>query len=242
MIDVRKARLRAHVDRPIFVELPPEIARPGWRTRLKRCLCGARDAPKRWEAYVAEVMTALGFSRGRASPCCYLRPARGLRCVVHGDDFVLAGLLEELIWAKQAMGESFLTKEVGTLGCGASEVSELRVLNRVARWSSDGLRYEADPRRADVLRRGVGGAARALSTPGTSGCDANPDEDEELPEAAAALRRSLAARANYLALDRPDLAFPAAATSWWCTLMRTSPDAGQRVAAPLARARCGTAG
>ena len=134
VVDARKAHLHAHVDRPIFVDLPPEVARPGWCARLKRCLYGTRDAPRRWEAYVAEVMASLGFQRGRASPCCFFHPARGLRCVVHGDDFVLAGPPKELEWVKLAMSDSFLTKEVGTLGDGVGETTELRILNRVVRW------------------------------------------------------------------------------------------------------------
>ena len=107
------------------------------------------------------------------------------------------------------MSESFLTKEVGTLGDGAGEVTELRILNRVVRWSHEGLTYEADPRHVDILRQGIAGAARSLSSPGTLSRDLNPEEDEALPEAAAGLYRSFAARANYLALDRPDLAFAA---------------------------------
>ena len=84
-------------------------------------------------------MASLGFKRGRASPCCYYHPTRGLRRVVHGDDFVVAGSSDELAWVKGAMGDSFLTKEVGTLGDGAGEVAELRILNRVVRWCAGGL-------------------------------------------------------------------------------------------------------
>jgi hypothetical protein len=211
VVDARKAHLHAHVDRPIYVDLPPELARPGWCARLKRCLYGTRDAPKRWEAYVAEVMRSLGFLRGKASPCCFFHPARSLRCVVHGDDFVLAGAPSELEWFKLAVGDSFLTKEVGTLGGGAGEVSELRILNRVVRWGPEGVTYEADPRHADILMAGVAGAARSLSAPGTQSRDRNPEEedDEALSDADAGLYRSFAARANYLALDRPDLGFAA---------------------------------
>jgi hypothetical protein len=209
VVDARKAHLHAHVDRPIYVDLPPELARPGYCARLKRCLYGTRDAPKRWEAYVADVMRSLGFRRGRASPCCFYHSARGLRCVVHGDDFVMAGPPSELEWFKRAVSDSFLTKEVGTLGDGAGEVSELRILNRVVRWTSEGLTYEADPRHADILQVGIAGAARSLSSPGTLSKDLSDDDDEALPDAEAALYRSFAARANYLALDRPDLAFAA---------------------------------
>jgi len=209
VIDARKAHLHAHVDREVFVELPPEVAQPGFCARLKRCLYGTRDAPKRWEAYVAKVLAALGFQRGRASPCCYFHPVRGLRCVVHGDDFVLAGCPGDLQWAKGAMAEHFLTKEVGTLGVGPGEVQELRILNRVVRWCHDGVRYEADPRHAELLQAGLAGKTLGLLTPGTMSRELSADGDAELPEAQAGLFRSFAARAMYLALDRPDLAFAA---------------------------------
>ncbi len=81
---------------------------------------------------------------------------------------------------------------------------ELRVLNRVIRWTSGGLKYEADPRHAEIVVRGVAGAERALSAPGTSSKDFE-GADAELPEKLARLFRSFAARANYLAMDRPDI-------------------------------------
>jgi hypothetical protein len=79
----------------------------------------------------------------------------------------------------------------------------------VIRWTSGGLKYEADPRHAEIVVRGVAGAERALSAPGTHSKDfEGPTEagpEEELPEATARLFRSFAARANYLAMDRPDI-------------------------------------
>ena len=79
---------------------------------------------------------------------------------------------------KEAMSDSFLTKEVGTLGDGAGETTELRILNRVVRWGPEGLTYEADPRHVDILRQGIAGAARSLSAPGTLSRDLNPGEDQ----------------------------------------------------------------
>ena len=158
---------------------------------------------------MAEVLTKLGFLRGRASPCCYHHPARSLRCVVHGDDFVLVGPPAALAWAKREMDKSFLTKVIGTLGCGPDEVDELRILNRVVRWGQEGIKYEADPRHADVLCAGLAGTAPGVSTPGTASKDMSGDEDEALSETEAGLYRSFAARAMYLALDRPDLSFTA---------------------------------
>ncbi len=209
VLDARKAHLHAFVDRTVFTQLPPEEAVPGYCARLVRCLYGTRDAPKRWEAFLAQQLVELGFARGRASPCCYYHAVLGVRCIVHGDDFVLTGSAGALDEVKAGMHKRFLLKELGRLGSHASELKELRVLNRVIRWTREGLKYEADPRHAEIIIQGVVGAEKALSAPGTASKDfEGPTEagpQEELPERVARLFRSFAARANYLALDRPDI-------------------------------------
>jgi hypothetical protein len=206
VLDARKAHLHAFADRTVFTQLPPEEAVPGYCARLVRCLYGTRDAPKRWEAFLAEQLVALGFAKGRASPCCYYHAALDVRCIVHGDDFVLTGSAGALDEVKAGMHKRFLLKELGRLGSHASELKELRVLNRVVRWTREGLKYEADPRHAEIIVQGVVGAEKALSAPGTASKEFDaPGDERELPEKAARLFRSFAARANYLAMDRPDI-------------------------------------
>jgi hypothetical protein len=223
VLDARKAHLHAFADRTVFTQLPPEESAPGYCARLVRCLYGTRDAPKRWEAFLAEQLVALGFAKGRASPCCYFHAKLGVRCIVHGDDFVLTGRAQALDEVKAGMHERFLLKELGRLGGGQGELRELRVLNRVIRWTPAGLKYEADPRHAEIIVRGVVGAERALGAPGTHSKDFDAGYDErELPEATARLFRSFAARANYLALDRPDIS---QATKELCRRM-SAPRAG----------------
>ena len=54
--------------------------------------------------------------------------------------------------------------------------------------------------------RGVAGAEKALSSPGTASKEfEEPGDEADLPEKIARLFRSFAARANYLAFDRPDI-------------------------------------
>ncbi len=206
VLDARKAHLHAFADRLVYTQLPPEEAAAGYCARLVRCLYGTRDAPRRWEAFLAEQLVALGFSKGRASPCCFFHAALGVRCIVHGDDFVLSGTAGALDDVKARMHERFLLKELGRLGGDPGELRELRVLNRIIRWTPQGLKYEADPRHAELLVRGVAGAMGALSAPGTHSKDFDgPSGEAELPQSIASLFRSFAARANYLAMDRPDL-------------------------------------
>jgi hypothetical protein len=235
VLDARKAHLHAFADRTVFVQLPPEEAEPGYCARLVRCLYGTRDAPKRWEAFLSEQLVAIGFARGRASPCCYYHAALGVRCIVHGDDFVLTGRAGALDEVKASMHERFLLKELGRLGGSQGELREMRVLNRVIQWTPAGLRYEADPRHAEIVVRGVAGAERALSAPGTSSKEfeaAPGDGDDLLPERTASLFRSFAARANYLALDRPDIA---QATKELCRRMSAPKEADLRALARVGR-------
>ena len=121
--------------------------------RLVRCLYGTRDAPANWEAFYTEVLTDLGFARGKASSCCFLHSGRGIRAVVHGDDFTLTGVDADLDWIQAKMEEHFLCKINGRLGGGATDSREVRLLNRVIRWGPDGLKYEADPRHTELLIR-----------------------------------------------------------------------------------------
>jgi hypothetical protein len=207
VLDARKAHVHAFADRVVYTQLPPELAAQGYCAKLVRCLYGTRDAPRRWEAFLAEQLIALGFAKGRASPCCFFHARLSVRCIVHGDDFVLSGTAGALDEVKAGMHERFLLKELGRLGGEQGELKELRVLNRIIRWTPLGLRYEADPRHGEILVRGVAGAERALSAPGTHSKDfEGPSGEAELPQAIASLFRSFAARANYLAMDRPDLA------------------------------------
>jgi len=220
VIDARKAHLHAVPVRDIFVELPPEIRRPGMCGRLKRCLYGTRDAPARWEAFLASELRKHGFTQGGASPCCFQHAKRDIQCVVHGDDFVFSGNDGDLDWVQGCMQKSFLVKIVGRLGDGCKDVKEIRILNRIVRWEADGIYYEADPRHAEILARDVGAEGPGVRTPGVKeevGEDSRPLQAEELT-----LFRSGSARANYLAMDRPDLSF---ATKELC----------RRMSAPCAR-------
>ena len=51
------------------------------------------------------------------------------------------------------MRKACLCKVCGRLGNGPGDVHELRLLNRSIRWAPQGLRCEADPRRAEQRQR-----------------------------------------------------------------------------------------
>ena len=81
------------------------------------------------------------------------------------------------------------------------------ILNRLVHFDVDETTYESDPRHVQILLSVLNlKDAKSVVSPGVS----RKDEETELLDAATISRfRSLVMRANYLALDRPDIAYAA---------------------------------
>jgi hypothetical protein len=129
--------------------------------------------------------------------------------VIHGDDFIVVGRDADLKWIAEELGNKILLKKVGVLGGGPNDVREMRVLNRVLRWESWGIAYEADPRHAELLIQALGDRAQSRVAPGVKSGSGPTADSDPLPWDAVRLFRACAARANYLGLDRVDVAFGA---------------------------------
>ena len=109
--------------------LPRELGLPGhWVGRHVRCVYGTRDAGAIWEDTYRDLLESIGFESGKASPCVFHHPGRGISTVVHGDDFTSLGSDEALTWMEGEMSKSFELKLRGRLGVGCE--GELRILNR----------------------------------------------------------------------------------------------------------------
>ena len=130
--------------------------------------------------------------------------------MVHGDDFITAGGREEVKQFRRELEDRFevKTKVVGTK---EGEVQEAKVLNRIVRVTGEGWEYEPDQRHADLIVKDLSlEHARSVKTP----CEEEKAADEveykkELIGSEATAFRGLAARVNYLALDRADLQYAA---------------------------------
>lgn len=105
--------------------------------------------------------------------------------------------------------------KIEVLGPDAGQCREMRVVNRMLRWTNGGVDYEADPRHMESVRqqRNIG-ACKPVARPVTKEEGrAKPDDrgqsrfDEKLGEQKHAIYRALVARANYMSPDRPDIAF-----------------------------------
>ena len=100
----------------------------------------------------------------------------------------------------------------GRLGPGPRDDKEARVLNRVIRWTADGLEYEADPRQAERLLEELdldGEGVKGVVTPGQKIQSHQAKAEKDIPESEHTRFRGLAARANFLSADRPDIIFAA---------------------------------
>jgi len=89
------------------------------------------------------------------------------------------------------------------------EGTECRLLNRVVRCTTDGWEVEPDQRHADLIVQELALAgANGVTPPGEN--EPRPqdgDVDEELSPTEMTKYRAIAARANYLAADRPDVMY-----------------------------------
>ena len=149
--------------------------------RLNRSMYGTRDAAANWEDKYSSHLVSLGFMRGKSSPCTFFHPERGVRCVVHGDDFTFLGNEENLKWCTQVMTEEYEVKVRGLLGPDRHDDKSMTILNRCVEWRNGEIWYEADPRHAEILVRELGlSGKKPLVTDGISSPVKALDEDKHL--------------------------------------------------------------
>ena len=75
--------------------------------------------------------------------------------VAHGDDFTALGNADGLSKYKEGMTKTFECKTKGRLGRAKDDLKEMRMLNQIVRITDNGLRYEADPRHAELLAKSL---------------------------------------------------------------------------------------
>ena len=161
-------------------------------------------------------MNKLGFTQGLASPCVFWHKERDLVCSVHGDDFTTAGAKAHLDWFESQLESQYELRKGGRIGPGPEDCKEGRVLNRIVRWTSTGIEYEADPRQVEKLVESLSlEGANSVVTPGLKPLSEQILQEKPLPPGEHTLFRGHAARGNYLAADRPDVQFAAKEVCRW---------------------------
>ncbi len=204
--DIRRAYFYAPALREVYIELPEEDERKakGYIGVLRKSLYGTRDAARNWQVTYSDHLKKIGFSQCSFSPCVFYHSVRKLYCMVHGDDYLSVGAETDLHWMKMELERIFEVK-TEIIGPMPHQTKELKVLNRIIRYGKKSIQYELDPRHAELIISEMGlSTANPVSTPGQDG---DEDEEEERNESTDTAYRAIAARANYLAIDRPDIQY-----------------------------------
>jgi hypothetical protein len=137
---------------------------------------------------------------------------------VHGDDITTVGSKANLDWFRGELEKFYELKEAARLGPAPEDDKEATVLNRVVRWTPQGLEMEADPRQCEKLLRDLrldGEGVKAAASPGTKATREQLDSDAPLEASKCTPYRAVVARANYLASDRPELQFAGKEVCRW---------------------------
>lgn len=122
--------------------------------KLKRALCGARDAAQSWQRICSNTVRVLGFRVGKVWPCHFSHETRQVCRLVHRDDgFVLAGHKKYLEAIVEYMTGKF---KIRTAFTGPKKDEVFGVLKRSIKWTRGGVIYESDHRHAIRLIEGLG--------------------------------------------------------------------------------------
>ena len=157
-IDVKRTYFYAAAKRSVFIEIPAEDRVPGDENmvgRLNLSLYGTRDAAQNWTEEYTRTMVRAGFKVGKASPCDFYHEEWDVAVTVHGDDFTACGPESALKTPEKALTEKYEIK-VEILGPEKGHKQEVRVLNRVLRWTPEGIEYEPDQRHAELVIKELG--------------------------------------------------------------------------------------
>ena len=168
--DVSRAYFYAKAVRPVYVVLPQEDKDAGDEDmcgELVMSMYGTRDGALNWSTEYSDTLLQSGYRQGQSNACLFHNEKLDVSILVHGDDFVAVGSDQGLEDAKATLQGKYKLK-VQTLGNGPDCVSEVRILNKVVRYTSKGVELEADPRHAELVVRELwGGSCRTTKVPGS---------------------------------------------------------------------------
>ena len=108
----------------------------------------------------------MDFSKGRSSPCSFYHKGKQLKCVVHGDDFLVEGELCHLRWLEESVSRHFIVK-AKYLGPEPECLREVKLLSRLIRWDDEGLTWEPDSRHLKLFVEQLELDASKLTSAGT---------------------------------------------------------------------------
>jgi hypothetical protein len=154
--------------------------------------------------------------------------------VVHGDDFTFLGYPDALDELLTDMKTWWDIKLRGIVGSDPGDTKEITILNRILTWDGDEITLRSDPKHQQEITRAFGltEGSRGITIPVDRDAPAEEGDDELLEGEEITRFRGLAARANYLGLDRCDIQY---ATKEVCRCMSKPTKGGMAKMKRLAR-------
>ena len=124
--------------------------------KLRMSMYGTKASAQNWQKKVQEPMATLGFSIVKGAPVLFCHPQRSLKCLVHGDDFVVSGEPVDLVWMRSEL-ESQLEINTTILADEPGMSKEVKILKRKLCWHDGvGISYDADRKHAEATIRETG--------------------------------------------------------------------------------------
>ena len=208
--DISRAYFYAPCTTPTFVEICEEDYEEGDELlcgELKVSMYGTRSAACNWQRCYSDLLLSAGFARAKSNTCVFYHPLRKLRTMVHGDDFVTVGSGCQLKWMQKVLESKFETK-TNIIGPEVNDEKAVRVLNRIITYTPSGIEYEADQRHVESMVKDMNmEQAKTLSVAGSDDPDHSETSETPLNRHYESIYRSVVAKGNYLAADRPDMQF-----------------------------------
>ena len=125
-------------------------------------------------------MVKLGFKVGKSSPVIFNHDQKGIRTLVHGDDFVSSGRPEDLKWLSEELEKKYdITTKI--MGEKPDMEKEVQIRNRTLRWIDGvGIQSEADSKHAEKIIKETGAdKMKGLQAPIVREDSAESDEHKE---------------------------------------------------------------
>ena len=235
-VDASRAYMYAKCRSEMYVEMCPEAYEEDgdekccWK--LEKAMYGTRSAAQDWQHEIKRKMLSIGYLQGRSNPCLFYNSSSEVACLVHGDDFLAVGEELALKQFKEQLAKDWKVKHTH-IGEAEHLGKHMRVLHRIIRvHPRQGISIEPDPRHAEILIKELDGdSGRPVTTPMAKdsvkesieaitddihekarnrkikGENNRLNDYDKLDDAQVTKYRALVARANYLAVDRGDIAF-----------------------------------
>ena len=133
LADISKDFLHALMDGDVWV-LPPVEYYPegGVVWKLKRALCGLKNAPKLWQQHLAATLESQGFRRMKSDPNLYYSASRKVYSLCYVDNLMIFGDKKAVADVIESLQKELLLRVTGEL----SEGQEATFLGRRMRRTS----------------------------------------------------------------------------------------------------------